>query len=357
MNDEQKRRQASANWGKRGNSVKKAKRQKGQAMNILIIGGTGNISRAVVENLIQRQHQVTLLNRGTTPAPAGTQHIACDRSDTVALKTALHDKSFDCIIDFLCFTLLDAANIHAAVAGNCQQFIFISSATVYAKPHNIPVQESAAKGNPVSEYAQQKLATEQWFLEQHAKGFPLTIVRPSHTFGEQWIPSPISKADFTIARRILDGKPIIVHDNGTSLWALTPADEFARALIGLIGNTNAIGEDYHITTDEVMTWRSVYHSIGEGLGKAPDIIAIPSSFIEKKYPELRAGLSGDKANHAVFDNTKIKQAVPGWHCELTMHAALLRSVEWFLADEQRQSINEDNNQRVDDLITAWLAIS
>ena len=324
-------------------------------MDILIIGGTGNISRAVVENLRDTEHSITLLNRGSTPAPDGTTQIVCDRSNGPALAAALGNTHFHCVIDFLCFTPADAAILHEAINGRCDHYMFISSATVYAKPHDIPVRETAAKGNPVSDYAQQKLATEEWLLARQEEGFPVTIVRPSHTFGEQWIPSPISKADFTIAKRILDGKPIIIHDEGYSLWALTAADDFARALLGLVGKNETIGEAYHITTDEVMTWRSIYHSIGEGLGKKPDIVYIPSSFIETHHPELRAGLTGDKANNAVFDNTKIKQAVPGWHCELTVHAALPRTIQWFLADPARQNINPENDQRVDALIQAWQA--
>ena len=200
-------------------------------MKVLVLGGTGIISGAVVAELLQQGHHVSLLNRGNQPTPRGVTHISADYRDPPALAAALAPHRFDAAIDFLCFTPEHAAGVHAALAGRCGRYVFISSATVYRKPHDLPVTEHHPLGNSRSAYARRKQSCETWFLER-GDSLPVTVVRPSHTFSERWIPSPLHGTDFTVAKRILDGRPIIVHDHGQSLWALTAADDFAVGLVG-----------------------------------------------------------------------------------------------------------------------------
>jgi nucleoside-diphosphate-sugar epimerase len=319
-------------------------------MKVLVLGGTGNISTAVVRDLAGRGHDVTILTRGQRPAPVGIAAVVADRGDAAAMAAACGDAAFDAVVDFLCFTPEDAAVAHAAFAGRCAQYVCISSATVYAKPHRVPVREDDPTGNPASDYAQAKLATERWLMERHGDGFPVTVVRPSHTFGETWIPSPISGVDWTVAARILAGKPIVVHDDGRSLWALTPAADFAAALAGLLGNAAAPGEAVHITTDEVLSWNGIYQELGFALGAEPAIVHVPSDAIADKYPDLRPKLHGDKAHHGCFDNAKVKRLVPGWQCKTRLREALQASVDWFRAHPERQVVSAAANQVIEDLI-------
>lgn len=294
-------------------------------MRILILGGTGNISSAVVADLVARHHAVTITTRGKRPVPAGVETVVAERHDATALAAATPG-TWDAVIDFLCFTPEHAAEAHAAFAGRCGQYLFISSATVYAKPHQVPVVESDPLGNSESAYAQAKQATESWLLERH-QALPVTVVRPSHTFGHTWIPSPFSGCDFTVCQRILAGKPVILHDQGRSLWALTPADDFAAALAGLLGNPEALGTCVHITSDEVLSWNGIYHELGLLLGAKPRIVHVPSDTIARVLPETREKLHGDKMHHGCFDNTRIKTLVPDWQCRWRLRDALRRSID------------------------------
>ncbi|MDA3963760.1 MAG: NAD-dependent epimerase/dehydratase family protein [Planctomycetota bacterium] len=321
-------------------------------MDVLIIGGSGNISGAVVTLLLEQGHAVTLCNRGSQPAPAKCDHIACDRTDPEAFAAAIGGRHFDAAIDFFCFKPEHAAGAHRALAGHCDHYLFISSATVYQKPHQVPVQEGDPRGNPASPYAENKRLTEDWLLA-HQDALPLTIVRPSHTFCERWIPSPLHGADFTVAARIRASKPIIIHDDGRSLWALTTAEDFAVGLCGLVGLPQALGESYHITTDEVATWRSIYHEIGLALGAEAQPVFIPTSFLAEQVSRAGPSLAGDKAHHGVFDNTKIKQAVPAFSCQWRLRDSLARSVAWALASPERQVVNADKDAEIDAIIEAW----
>ena len=321
-------------------------------MDVLIIGGTGNISGAVVALLRELGHGVSLLNRGSHPAPAGVTQLTADCRDPDALAAALDGRTFDVAIDFLGFTVEQVERVHAALAGRVARYVFISSATVYRKPHDLPVTEDHPRGNQWSAYARNKAACEDWLLERGGT-LPVTVVRPSHTFCERWIPSPLHGFDFTVARRILDQREIVVHDDGQSLWALTAAEDFARGLVGLLDLPQAAGECYHITTDEVLTWNAITQEIGRALGVEPRIVHIPTSELCRLDPAAEPKLTGDKAHHGVFDNAKIRAAVPDFGCRLSQRDALRRSVAWYLADPARQTVNAEVDQQIDRTIAAW----
>ena len=323
-------------------------------MHILLIGGTGNISSEVAQLLFQQGHTITTVTTGRRPVPEVYHAIHLDRNDPVEFKRQLGGLNPDVVIDFFAFVPQHLESCHSTFKDVIQQFIFISSAAVYEKPHRrFPITENTPRSNPFWPYAQDKIDCEEFLESVHSPEFPVTIVRPSHTFGNQWIPSPIDSNDFTIARRILDKRPIILHDNGESLWTLTAASDFAAGLAGLVGNTKAYGEAFHITSDEALTWNQIYHIIGNALGNDPLIEYIPSEFLAREYPASYGMLFGDKKEHGVFDNQKIKRFVPGFDCRKGIKLAIEESVGWFLTDPKRQVVDPHTDKLIDRLINAW----
>ncbi|MBN1576000.1 MAG: NAD-dependent epimerase/dehydratase family protein [Chitinispirillaceae bacterium] len=323
-------------------------------MHILLIGGTGNISSEVALLLHQQGHTITTVTTGKRPVPKTYHAIHLDRNDSVAFKQQLGAVRPDVAIDFFAFVPEHLKTCHETFKGAITQFIFISSAAVYEKPHRrFPITENTPRSNPFWSYAQDKIACEKYLESVHSPEFPVTIVRPSHTFGNQWIPSPINSNDFTIARRILDGRPVILHDNGESLWTLTAASDFAAGLAGLAGNVKALGEAFHITSDEALTWNQIYRLIGDALGKEAIIEYIPSEILAREYPESYGMLFGDKKEHGVFDNQKIKRFVPGFECRKGIKLAIEESIGWFLTEPSRQAIDVQDDKLIDRLITTW----
>lgn len=323
-------------------------------MNVLFIGGTGNISSEVADQLLKQGHSITVANTGKHPVPLLYKHIILDSTDPQSCKSNLENETPDIVIDFFAFVPDHLKTMYEIFKGKIKQFIFISSATVYEKPHKqLPITESTPLCNPYWPYAQNKIACEEYLNSIHSSDFPITIVRPSHTFGRTWIPSALFGQDFTISSRILQGKPIIVHDRGESLWTLTAASDFAIGLCGLVGNSAAIGESFHITSDEALTWNKIYEILGQTLGRDPVITYIPTDFLNKIYPDSIGPLKGDKADHGVFDNSKIKSIVPGFQCKKTFKNAIRESIEWFQQDTARMQIDEKQDKFIDLLISQW----
>ncbi|MFA6816192.1 MAG: NAD-dependent epimerase/dehydratase family protein [Lentisphaeria bacterium] len=325
-------------------------------MQVLIFGGTGNISSDFVSLLLEQGNDVTLLNRGNHPPVAGCQNLIADCSDGNAVKKALAGKTFDVVVDFICFTPEDAKNAYNAIRERCGHFIFISTAVVYAKPPAmIPIREDAPKGNRFSEYGQLKWAAEQFFMEKFEKeNFPVTIIRPSHTYSKKWIPNPLTSAGYNFASRIEHGQPVFVHDDGRGLWTLTHSRDFARPLAALCKNAESIGEDYNLTSDHVMTWNEIILEIAYALGEyEPKIEYIPTDFICKVLPFMHDKLVGDKMHPGVFDNTKLKKAVHGFDCEITFAQGIRESIAWFKEDLARQVINPVIDRQYQQLLTAW----
>lgn len=328
---------------------------------ILFIGGTGNISSSLTAMLVARGHEVHLLNRGKTlkhPLPQGVQVIAGDVY-AGAPPEGLRGVRYDVVVDWIAFTTADierdliwfGGGAQAAAAG---QFIFISSASAYQKPPSHPmITESTPLANPYWEYSRHKIACEERLLQAYrTTGFPMTIVRPSHTY-DTIVPVAVGKSDFTIIDRIRRGKPVVVHGEGTSLWTLTHAQDFARAFIGLCGNPRALGHAFHITSDEWLTWDQILRLVGQAAGAEPDIVHVPSALIARVDPETGAGLLGDKSWCALFDNAKIKSFVPGWQAEIPFAEGIRRTVAWFDAQPARQAVDAAANARVDEILRAW----
>ena len=323
-------------------------------MNILIIGGTGNISTEVAATLHDQGHSITVVTTGSRPVPARYTHIKANRDNSDEFLNALFGCKADVAIDFFAFIPDHLKSDYIALKGKISQFIFISSATVYEKPHKkIPVTEETPRNNPFWPYARDKIACEEYLESVQGPDFPVTIVRPSHTFGKTWIPSPINGSDFTIANRIINGKPIIIHDRGESLWTLTAATDFAEGFAGLVGNPKAYGEAVHITSDEALTWNKIYEILGDTLGSKPVIEYIPSDELAKIYPEALGMLMGDKKEHGVFDNSKIKQLTPGFQCRKSFSLAIRESVGWFMDDPSRRVVDGKQDLFIDSLIGRW----
>jgi nucleoside-diphosphate-sugar epimerase len=227
---------------------------------------------------------------------------------------------------------------------------------VYAKPHRqLPITENAPLGNSHSDYAKNKLQCEHWLLQRCAAGeFPATIVRPSHTYSKRWIPNVVSSAGYWFAARIEKGQPVFVANDGENPWALTATTDFAVGLAGLVGNEKAIGETFHITADETLSWNRIYAEIAAALGVPPPVIErIPVDFICKNFPDMTGALKGDKVEPAVFDNSKIKRFVPNFVCRKPFAAGIRESVAWLRAHAEDRLLNPKNDALIDQIIAAW----
>jgi len=325
-------------------------------MKVLVIGGSGNISSATVERLLARRDEVWILTRGKRPVAAGARPLVADRGSRDSMAAALGGLEFDAAVNFLGYTVPDVKTDFELLSGRVSQYIFISSATVYAKPHReLPIRETSRLGNPFSQYARDKEQCEAWLMARHVKsGFPVTIVRPSHTYSNRWIPNPVTSAGYTFAARLERGEPVFIHDGGRTPWAITAASDFAAGLAGLTGLKDAIGEAYHITTDEHLTWSQIYSETVAAVGAMhPRIVSMPTDFICNVEPDMVARLKGDKAEPGVFDNSKIKAAVPGFRCNTLFRDGIRESVRWFREDPARQSVDPAVSAVFDRLLAAW----
>lgn len=333
-------------------------------MNILCIGGSGNISASVVRYGLSKGHEMYILNRHGDAAleALGARHIACDIHDGDALKRTVAGLEIDVAMDFICFTVEDARGDYEAFGGRVRQFIFISSCTVYQKPClTTPVTEDVPLKNPYSGYAQNKIACELYFGERYREDdFPVTIVRPSHTYGEtKLVVGPLmgwQVPHWSFADRILRGKPVIVQDTGRSLWTVTHSDDIAVGICGLAGNPAAIGHAFHITNEMPMTWNEIMETYGWLLHRQVDIVHIPTEYISKKYPEMAQGIYGDMSENGVFDNSKIKRFVPEYAPHITLREGLARSLRWFEAHPEAKVVDEEYDAWTDALIADWMAV-
>ena len=326
-------------------------------MKILFIGGTGNISAECAALLHERGHQIFVVSRGRTPVPTAYQAIRADRKDQGALRSALQGVEPEVVINFLGYDLGDVQTDFRLFRDAIRQYIFISSTTVYEKPpRQWPSTEAAPLGNAFWEYAQKKVECERWLGQRREEErFPVTIVRPSHTYSKRWIPNPISSSSYSFAARLEQGRPVYIPDDGKSPWTLTAASDFAQGLAGLVGLHEAIGEAFHITSDEVLTWNQIYATIASALGvAAPKIVPVPTEFICRIAPQMTGTLQGDKAHPGVFDNAKIKRFVPEFRCRKPFDAGVREAVAWLRAHPDQQNLNPQVDAVCEAVIAAWL---
>lgn len=314
-------------------------------MKALFIGGTGTISSDVVALAQQRGWEITLLNRGSKKIPAGARGIIVDIHDEEAVARAIADESYDVVAQFIAYTPEDVERDIRLFQNKTKQYIFISSASAYQKPlADYRITESTPLVNPYWEYSRRKIAAEEVLMAAYrTSGFPVTIVRPSHTYNgtKPLVSVHGAKGNWQILKRILEGKPVIIPGDGTSLWTLTHSKDFAKGYVGLMANPHAIGNAFHITTDESMTWNQIYETIADALGKPLNALHVPSDFLAKHGGayDFRGGLLGDKAATVVFDNSKIKRLVPDFVCSISMADGLRQSVQYMLAHPETQTLD------------------
>lgn len=312
-------------------------------MKILLIGGTGTISSAITRQLAETNHEVYLLNRGNNNKhlPLSIKQIVADINNEEEAKAALNGMAFDAVCDFIGFVPAQLERDYRLFAGKTKQFLFISSASAYHKPvRDYRITEATTLANPYWEYSRNKIACEEFLLKMYREnGFPVTIIRPSHTYCEKSVPLGVhgDKGSWQVLKRMLDGKPVIIHGDGTSLWTLTWNEDFAKAFIGLLGNPHAIGEAFQITSDESVTWNQIHQCIADALGVEFKPYYVASDLLDALgHYDFKGGLIGDKANSVVFDNTKVKNAVPGFVCTTRTEEGIRKTVEYMLSHPETQ---------------------
>ncbi len=327
-------------------------------MKALFIGGTGLISSAVSRLAVERGVDLTLLNRGQRGEffPRGARQIVADHRDAQAVRDALRGQTFDVVADWIAFTPEQASRDIELFSGRTGQFFFISSASAYQKPatHYL-ITESTPLFNPFWQYSRDKIACEELLLKEYReKGFPLTIIRPSLTYGPAQIPAAVGSWNhpWTLVDRMRRGKKIVVPGDGTSLWTMTHNTDLAKGFVGLMGNIRAIGHAFHITSDEVLTWNQIYLLIGAAAGARPEIVHLSSDFIAAFNPEDLGNLTGDKAQCGVFDNAKIRSFVPGYVATVPFADGVRESLKWFEAHPERCTIDDAFNALCDRMIQA-----
>jgi nucleoside-diphosphate-sugar epimerase len=328
-------------------------------MKVLFIGGTGIISTASTRLAAERDIELTLLNRGsrTGDLPANVRTLKADVKDEAAVAEALGSKQFDSVVDWVAFTPADVERDIRLFRSRARQFIFISSASAYQRPvgHYL-ITESTPLANPFWQYSRDKIACEERLMRAYREeGFPITIVRPSLTYGDTQVVLAVNswRKSYTAIDRMRRGKKVIVPGDGSSLWVITHNSDFARGLVGLLGHQQAIGHAFHITSDEVMTWDQFYRITAQAAGVEAQIVHITSDFLSAAMPDEVGSLTGDKASSVVFDNTKIKRFLPGFCAKVPFAQGIQRTIDWFDADPERKQIDEGANASWDKLIDAY----
>lgn len=332
-------------------------------MKILFIGGTGTISMAITRLLAAQGHELYLLNRGHRNAglPENVQIIACDINNEAEAAEKIAGMAFDCVGEFIGFVPQQLERDYRLFADKTKQFIYISSASAYQKPpKGFRITEETPLENPYWEYSRNKQACEEYLMARYREdGFPVTIVRPSHTYDERAVPLGVhgDQGSWQVVSRIRDGRPVIIHGDGTSLWTITHNSDFAKAYVGLIGNPAAIGEAFHITSDESVTWNEIYQAIADALGAElhPFYVSSGTLATMSRY-DFTGSLLGDKANSVQFDNSKVKKLVPDFKAEISAKEGIARTVQYVLRHPEYQIADDVFDKWCDDVIAAVKAM-
>jgi nucleoside-diphosphate-sugar epimerase len=327
----------------------------GGGLKVLFIGGTGVISAAAAERAVAVGHQLTMLNRGNTVVraiPPGVELLHADIRDTDSVRTALGDRSFDVVADFVAFTPDQVAADITQFTGRTGQYVFISTASAYQKPPaRLPIRESTPLRNPFWQYSRDKIACEDLLVSAYrGDGFPVTIIRPSSTYDRTRI---VLTGGWTDIARLRAGRPVVVHGDGTSLWTVTHSSDLAKALVGLLGLPQAVGDSFTITSDEYLPWNTIYQLFAEAAGGPPArLVHIASETIADAAPELGPSLLGDRSHSVIFDNSKVKALVPDFVCTTPFATGVRDIVNWYDANPDQQIIDHDLDATFDRLIAA-----
>jgi nucleoside-diphosphate-sugar epimerase len=317
----------------------------------LFIGGSGIISSACCRLAVQRGIDLYALNRGATqlrPLPPEVTILHGDVRDSASVRDALGGREFDVVVNWVAFTQDHIEADLELFRGKISQYVFISSASVYqTPPARVPVTESTPLINPYWHYSRDKIACEDRLVRAYREeGFPVTIIRPSHTYDRTSVPS---YAGWTLVERMRQGKEVVVQGDGTSLWTLTHSDDFAKGFVPLLGNTRTIGEAYHITSDDVLTWNQITTILANAAGAEARIVHVPSDVIAATYPDWGDALLGDSAHSLIFDNSKVRSVVPDYVATITLEQAAPEIIAWHDEDSSRRPVNSDLDALMDKL--------
>ncbi len=328
-------------------------------MKVLFVGGTGIISSACSRLALQRGVELYLLCRGKSvrPIPEGARVLQADIDDAEAVRAALGDHRFDAVVNWIVFEPAQIERDLELFRDRTSQYVFISSASAYHKPVvRVPLVESTPLHNPYWQYSRNKIACEERLLRAYREeGFPMTIVRPSHTYDETLLPFDPYGAGYTVLARLLRGQPVVVHGDGTSLWVLTHHEDFAKGFVGLLGHPAALGEAFHITSDEALPWNEVFGAIARAAGVRPRLVHVPSHVIAREHPDWGAGLLGDKAHSVLFDNTKVRRLVPDFRATIPFHEGARQIVAYHQKHAARFSVDPTVNALMDRLAERFAA--
>ena len=328
-------------------------------MNILFIGGTGTISMAISKLLLAQGHTLYLVNRGNRNLDLSGDliELKADINDEATVASAIKDLSFDAVADFIAFTPNQLERDYRLFKNKTKQFVFISSASAYQKPQSdYRITEGTPLANPYWEYSRNKIACEDYLMKMYREeGFPVTIVRPSHTYDERSVPLGVhgNNGSYSVIKRMKEGKPVIIHGDGTSLWTITHNSDFAKAFVGLLGNVHAIGEAVQITSDESVTWNQLYQIIADTLGVKLNAVHVSSEFLTacSDY-DFEGSLTGDKSNTVVFDNSKLKRLVPGFNATVRADQGVRSTIEYVLSHPECQIEDEAFDAWCDKVVAA-----
>ena len=324
-------------------------------LKVLFIGGTGVISSACARVAVEHGIDLFVLNRGRStdrPLPPGVTTLRADAREPRSVRQEIKDLDFDAVVNWVAFTPDQVQTDIELFSGRTGQYVFISSASAYqTPPARVPVTESTPLRNPFWAYSRGKIACEDLLVAAYREqGFPATIVRPSHTYDQTTVPFD---GRWTVLGRMLAGKPVIVHGDGTSLWTLTHNEDFARAFVPLLAHTRTLGDAIQITSDDVLTWNQIAEALAAALGVSAQVVHVPSDAIAAADPDWGAGLLGDKANSMIFDNAKVRGLVPGWRAVIPFEQGAREIADWYRADPARQVTDARLDAVMDKLAAAW----
>jgi nucleoside-diphosphate-sugar epimerase len=324
-------------------------------LRVLFLGGSGIISSACCRLAVQRGLELYALNRGATqlrPLPAEIKILHGDIRDQASVRRALGDHEFDVVVNWIAFTPEHIETDLELFRGRVGQYVFISSASAYqTPPSRVPVTESTPLNNPYWQYSRDKIACEDRLVRAYREeGFPATIIRPSHTYDRTLVPC---YAGWTLVQRIRQGKEVVVQGDGTSLWTVTHSDDFARGFVPLLGNTRTLGEAFHITSDDVLTWNQITMILAAAAGAQAKIVHVPSDAIAAADPIWGAALLGDSAHSMIFDNSKLRSVVPDYIATITLEQAAPEIIAWHDQDPSRQNVDPDLDALIDKLLATY----
>jgi nucleoside-diphosphate-sugar epimerase len=324
-------------------------------LRVLFIGGTGVVSSACSRVAVAHGIDLFVLNRGRStdrPLPPGVTTLRADVREPRSVRQEIKDLHFDAVVDWVAFTPDQVRTDIELFRGRTGQYVFISSASAYqTPPARVPVTESTPLRNPFWAYSRGKIACEDLLVAAYREqGFPATIVRPSHTYDQTLVPFD---GGWTVLGRMLAGKPVVVHGDGTSLWTLTHHEDFARAFVPLLAHPRTLGEAVQITSDDVLTWNQIAEALAAALGVSARVVHVPSDAIAAADPDWGAGLLGDKAHSMIFDNAKVRGLVPGWRAVIPFEQGAREIADWYRADRARQVTDTRLDAVMDKLTAAW----